>query len=213
MKIDGKMADLICELEYIIGKQTYNPNSYNGWTGEEGCSYKYPVSFCKNKESLEKRELVKTKSKIKHVDVECIKTMKYAFGSNHLYVGDGLTEVLEFLEARYDINFNELEKARTQKRKAKMNELAKKLKKEGTVNISYGRWEIGVDIQVGEYIISQDSAKSHRWLALEVCNKNGDIINHIITDEKYVPLKLEKGNFLSLRTNCVLKKSGISTGA
>lgn len=214
MKIDEKMADLICELEHIIGNQTYNPNSYNGWTGEEGCSYKYPVSFCKNKEALENRELVKTKSKIKYIDAECVKTMKYAFGSNHLYVGDGLVEILEFLEERYDIDFNELEKVRTQKRKAKMNELAKKLKKEGSVNISDGRWEIGMDLQAGEYIISQDPAKAYsRYLSLDVCDKNGDTINHIFTDDKSVPLKLEKGNFLSLRTNCILKKSGTSIEA
>ena len=39
MVVDKSIADLICTLEYKIGKQTYNPNSYNGWTGEEGCGH------------------------------------------------------------------------------------------------------------------------------------------------------------------------------
>ena len=36
MIVDENIAELICALEYKIGNQTYNPNSYNGWTGEEG---------------------------------------------------------------------------------------------------------------------------------------------------------------------------------
>ena len=30
-------------------------------------------------------------------------------GSNHLYIGDGIVKVLEFLEDRYNIDFNQLE--------------------------------------------------------------------------------------------------------
>ena len=35
--------------------------------------------------------------------------MKYVFGSNHLFVGKGLYNVLSALEKRYGIDFNELE--------------------------------------------------------------------------------------------------------
>ena len=31
MKLTKATTDLICELEQIIGSQTYNPNSLNGW--------------------------------------------------------------------------------------------------------------------------------------------------------------------------------------
>ena len=45
---------------------------YNGWTGEEGCGFKYPVSYCKNKIDLEEHKITKTKSKIEFIDPECI---------------------------------------------------------------------------------------------------------------------------------------------
>lgn len=35
--------------------------------------------------------------------------MKYKFGSNHLFIGEGLINVLTMMEERYGINFNELE--------------------------------------------------------------------------------------------------------
>ena len=40
---------------------------------------------------------------------EQINTIKYKFGSNHLFIGKGLMNVLDYLEKRYNINFNELE--------------------------------------------------------------------------------------------------------
>ena len=52
MIVDKDTARLICKLEYELGSQTYNPHSYNGWTGEEGCGFKYPVKYCKNKNAL-----------------------------------------------------------------------------------------------------------------------------------------------------------------
>lgn len=112
MKIDNNIANLIAELEYEIGSQCYNPNSYNGWTGEEGCSFKYPVCISKKIDG----EYVET---IKHrylssLAPEEIPTLKYTFGSNHLYIGDGLVKVLEFLEERYNLDFNELEKHNSQ---------------------------------------------------------------------------------------------------
>lgn len=98
MVVDKNIVELICTLEYKIGNQTYNPNSYNGWTGEEGCGFKYPVSYCKNKRDLEEHKSTKTKSRIEFVEPECIETMKYVFGSNHLYIGDGIVEILNYLE-------------------------------------------------------------------------------------------------------------------
>jgi hypothetical protein len=36
--------------------------------------------------------------------------MKYKFGSNHLFVGEGIRKILEELESRYGLDFNKLEK-------------------------------------------------------------------------------------------------------
>jgi len=41
--------------------------------------------------------------------------MKYKFGVNELFIGMGLINVLEYLEDRYDLDFNELEKNRKKK--------------------------------------------------------------------------------------------------
>ena len=34
MKITPEIAALIAQLEYEIGRECYNPNSYDGYTGE-----------------------------------------------------------------------------------------------------------------------------------------------------------------------------------
>lgn len=117
MIVDKNIANLIGVLEYKIGCETYNPNSYNGWTGETGCGFKYPLNYCKSKADLEARQLTKTRICIEHIDPECVGTMKYAFGSNHLYIGDGLVNVLKYLEEIYGIDFNMLEEKRKRKNK------------------------------------------------------------------------------------------------
>ena len=35
--------------------------------------------------------------------------MKYKFGSNELFIGQGFIKIMEYLELRYGIDFNELE--------------------------------------------------------------------------------------------------------
>jgi len=105
MKLTKATTDLICELEYIIGNQCYNPNSLNGYTLEEGCEFRYPVSY-ENNEGDDTR----TRSVIKNVDKSKINTIRYKFGSNHLYIGEAILKVLERLESKYGLDFNELAK-------------------------------------------------------------------------------------------------------
>lgn len=109
MKLNKGIANLICEMEYLVGKQCYNPNSYDGYTGEDGCSFRYPVYILQDKES---GLFTKARWRMENVTPDSIPTMKYKFGSNHLFIGDGLVSILELLEKRYDINFNELEENR-----------------------------------------------------------------------------------------------------
>lgn len=105
MKLTKATTELICELEYIIGNQCYNPNSLNGYTLEEGCEFRYPVSY-ENSESDDTR----TRSLIKSIDKSKINTIRYKFGSNHLYIGVAILKVLERLESKYGLDFNELAK-------------------------------------------------------------------------------------------------------
>lgn len=108
MVIDQNITRLICILERLIGKECYNPNSYNGWTCEEGCGFRYLVHVHLDELSP---NTVSTKGSLLYLDLEPhhVKTIKYKFGSNHLYIGEGLAQVLLALENRYDLDFNQLE--------------------------------------------------------------------------------------------------------
>ena len=105
MKLTKATTDLICELEQIIGSQTYNPNSLNGYTLEEGLEYRYPVWY-ENKEGCD----TKTSYRIRDIDKSKIGTIRYKFGSNHLYIGAAIIDALEHLERKYGLDFNELTK-------------------------------------------------------------------------------------------------------
>ena len=107
MKLNKKTIGLICELEKVIGSECYNPNSYDGWTLEEGCSFRYPVTYT-DKEGVEN----KTRYLIENIDKNGINTMRYKFGSNNLFIGSAILKVLERLEQKYDLDFNELTKAK-----------------------------------------------------------------------------------------------------
>ena len=105
MKIDENIANLISELECIIGKECYNPNSYDGYTHEEGKQFRYPV----NVKDYQENTIRRYRYKISPLNPNQIGSIKYHFGSNHLYIGNALVKVLQYLEERYDIDFNELE--------------------------------------------------------------------------------------------------------
>jgi hypothetical protein len=56
MKITRDVCKLIAEIEYIIGNECYNPNSYNGWTYEEGLAYRYPLTILDGKKETKCRD-------------------------------------------------------------------------------------------------------------------------------------------------------------
>ena len=72
-----------------------------------------------------KQELTKNKNEINYIDPQCINTMKYAFGLNHLYVGKGIIKMLECLEEVYNIDFNKLEQKRLVRRKKHLSKTKK----------------------------------------------------------------------------------------
>lgn len=105
MKLTKDTTKLVCELERIIGDECYNPNSYDGWACVEGCSFRYPVCY-ENKSGDD----AKTRWTITDLDKTKINTVRYKFGSNHLFVGIAVVKVLEHLEEKYGLDFNELTK-------------------------------------------------------------------------------------------------------
>lgn len=112
MLMDKRIADLIADLEYYIGSECYNPNSYDGWNDIAGCDYRYPITMPRGDGSFQRiRGRIRGSALIQEQDItpETIKYMKYRFGANELFVGLGLIKILEHLEERYGIDFNKLE--------------------------------------------------------------------------------------------------------
>ena len=105
MKLTKKTVELVCELESIVGNQCYNPKSHNGWTGEDGAHFRYPVWYT-DKEGTYRE----TKNKIEDINPSGITNICYRFGANRLYIGDAIVDILNYLEGQYGISFNDLVK-------------------------------------------------------------------------------------------------------
>lgn len=105
MKLTKKTIQLICDLERLVGEECYNPNSFDGWTLEEGREFRYPVTYTDNDGVARK-----TWATLQNLDKKNIGTIHYKFGSNNLFIGIGLQKVLEYLEHKYDLDFDELTK-------------------------------------------------------------------------------------------------------
>lgn len=99
------ITNLVCNIEKIIGSECYNPRSTDGRTGEVGKWFRYPVHYS-NKFGVD----IKTWSTIYGIDGSQIDDIYYQFGTNELYIGSAIVKVLEYLEKKYNIDFDELTK-------------------------------------------------------------------------------------------------------
>ena len=117
MEVTKQMIPLISAIEFEIGYSCYNADSYNGWTDEYGCSFRYPLTY----EVRDTEGVIHTyKTRFSIVDEgitpENIRTACYRFGANELEIGGAVIDVLNLLEARYGLDFNALEKAHQEKK-------------------------------------------------------------------------------------------------
>ena len=117
MKLKKELAPVIADMEYLIGKECYNPNSYDGWNDIEGCDFRYPVTlrFPEREKFIKCRDNINDNLVIYDNEedlLEALTYMKYKFGSNELFIGQGLLNVLGYLEERYGLDFVELERNR-----------------------------------------------------------------------------------------------------
>lgn len=114
MVVNDETMNLISDIEVIIGHSCYNGDSYNGWTHEYGCSFRYPITYSVEKDRvIEKHKewgRIKDAPKDAPITTDNIKTVMYKFGSNQLEIGSAIISVLNMLEERYSINLNVLEK-------------------------------------------------------------------------------------------------------
>lgn len=210
MKVDKRISGLICKLEHIMGSQTYNPNSYNGWTGEEGCAYTFPASYCKNEDDYKNKKITKTQLGIDYIEPECIKTMKYVFGANHLYVGDGIVEILNYLEETYNLDFNELENIRIREGKSRLEIIREKLEKGKSVRVREKKIKVGVDIPSGEYEITCENDLKEDYvscLVMYIYNADDRFINEIVTIDEKAHVVLKDGYSIDSNHSYEIKKS------
>lgn len=115
MKLNKELIELIADLEYQIGSECYNPNSYDGWNDIEGCEFRYPINV-PDKEGDYKKIRSNIGSILNYsagsLTEDAIRYMKYRFGSNELFIGRGLINVLQMLEERYGLDFAKMEAER-----------------------------------------------------------------------------------------------------
>ncbi len=201
MNIDKKSKELISDIEYIIGSQCYNPDSYNGYTGEEGLEYRYPASYRKNKKD---KNLYKADSDIKELSEKQIRTVQYVFGANQLFIGEGIIKVLEELEKRYDIDFNELEKKRIKRRKASMRGVKRTLSKESEIELEAGQYECGLDIEEGKYRITSDEKAFIKIRRTDGSKRRKNFM--IIECNSIERIELDQGDILESNERFVLKR-------
>lgn len=119
MELTKETAKLVCNLEFLIGECCENNNSYNAYTDEYGCVFRYPVwvlrsdiveeNGCKKEVDNSFKTSLNLADLFNVVSIDDVRNIFYKFGSNELNIGIGLISVLEFLEKRYGLNFNELE--------------------------------------------------------------------------------------------------------
>ena len=106
MKLDSQTANLICDLEYLIGRKCFNPKSYNSWTNVEGLLYRYPVTFQRIKNGDNIKADVKVQYAVaEDVTPEMVESLRYKMGVNELYIGKGLIDILNEIERRYCLDF------------------------------------------------------------------------------------------------------------
>lgn len=110
---------LLHEIEYEIGSECYNGNIQNFgpggvWEGE-GRGFRYPVRFINSDGVMAKYKGMLPYAKTSTGKMGyCIlgykyyNSVHYAFGANELYVLRGIKNALEKLEARFNIDFDDL---------------------------------------------------------------------------------------------------------
>ncbi len=110
MQVTEKMIRLISDIEEKIGGSCFNGDSYNGWNGEYGCDFRYPIVYETKHDGGHLRH--KTKNTIydaKDIDAENIMTVCYKFGANELSIGKAIIDILNMLEIRFGLDIESLE--------------------------------------------------------------------------------------------------------
>lgn len=101
MSMTQEMAELIAKLEDVAAEWVYNKRNNYG----KGGFYHYPVAYRDpryNNALFDGRDTYP-------INPEVVESLRYEFGANKYFIGDALDAVLDYLEDRYNISFEELE--------------------------------------------------------------------------------------------------------
>ena len=99
------IRELLIKMERIIGSECYNANIQNygprGVWEDEGCSFRYPITFIVNDEDDRHRTVPS------NTNPEVLMTGRYKFGANELSIFRALEKVVEMLQDDYGLQLPE----------------------------------------------------------------------------------------------------------
>lgn len=104
MSMSQERAELIAKLEDIAAEWVYNKRNNYG----KGGFYHYPVAY---RDPRYNNSLFDGKDYYP-VTPETVESLRYEFGANKYFIGNALDAILNYLEERYNINFDALEDER-----------------------------------------------------------------------------------------------------
>lgn len=111
MEINANTFKLVNDLEIIFASHCYNFGPRGSSYSNEREAYRYPLTYLNNDyEAKTLREICDVTEITDNESInKIIGEMKYKFGANRLYIGEAIVDLLNTLEERYGIDFNELE--------------------------------------------------------------------------------------------------------
>lgn len=102
MTMSKRRAQLLLELENLVGNECYNGSIQNWGSGGvfegEGREFRYPITFIN-----ELGEKTKKRWKDTSLSPPAVQTGYYAFGANQLHIIRGLDRVLKYLEEHHGL--------------------------------------------------------------------------------------------------------------
>lgn len=119
---------------------------------------------------------------------------------------DGLVEVLKYLEEIYNIDFNELEQKRIQKRKIGLKKMEKEINQGKIIRVEPGTKVVGLDIPEGKFNIINLKEGYSSYLSVEIYNAGGTLIKDIFTSDTQMKIELEDGYHMKSYDSYSLKK-------
>lgn len=195
MKLDQNIANLACELEHKIACKCYNPNSYNGWSGEYGCSFRYPVWYKDFKEG----------GYLSGISPDEIESLHYKFGSNILSIGEGLVDILRSLELRYGLDLNALEDEYQQKLAEERKEEADDdAFAESIASLFEGSWYVDSKCYPEIVLLDDDDVATYVWLERKEC---------IIDQAALLKVRGEIGSYYKVSQIWVIAQGAYSSDA